>query len=70
MAYSKKLKQVNKSLRISDETCSLHKEILDVIMVNGFLIKQENWNESQMEMRATYDSFRIINLVNNHLNKK
>ncbi len=41
----------------------LHKSILEIIMENGFLIKQENWNVSQMETRATYDSFRIINLL-------
>lgn len=42
---------------------SLHQHILEIIMENGFLIKQENWNEEQMEIRAIYDAFRIINLI-------
>ena len=32
-------------------------------MENGFLIKQENWDVKSMEMRAEYDSFRILNLI-------
>jgi hypothetical protein len=67
MAYSKNLKQRNKALHIADVSGSLHRQILEVIMENGFLIKERNWNEGQMEIRATYDSFRIINLVSNHL---
>jgi hypothetical protein len=51
----------------TDVSGSLHRQILEIIMENGFLIKQENWNEKQMEMRAVYDSFRIMNLIGNHL---
>lgn len=47
---------------------SLHRQILEVIMENGFLVKQESWDEEQMEIRAIYDSFRIINLVKDHQN--
>ena len=67
MAYSKNLKQRDKALHIADVSGSLHRQILEVIMENGFLIKQENWNEKQMEMRAVYDSYRILNLVSSHL---
>lgn len=67
MAYSKNLKQRNKVLHIADVSGSLHHQILKVIMENGFLIKQENWDDKQMEMRATYDAFRIMNLVSSHL---
>ena len=67
MAYSKNLKQIDKSLHIADVSGSLHRQILDIIMENGFLIKQENWDEKQMEFRATYDAFRIINFVGSHL---
>ena len=52
---------------ITDVIKSLHGEILDIIMENGFLIKQEKWNIEQQEIRATYESFRIINLVNDKL---
>lgn len=67
MAYSKKLKQQNKKLRINDADNSLHRQIREVIMENEFLVKQEGWNASQVEIRATYDAFRIINLVEAHL---
>ena len=67
MAYSKNLKQRDKALHIADVSGSLHRQILEVIMENGFLIKQENWDEKQMEIRATYDAFRIMNLVGTHL---
>lgn len=52
---------------ITDVIKSLHSEILYIIMENGFLIKQENWNVEQQELRAVYDSFRIINIVNDKL---
>ena len=52
---------------ITDVIKSLHSEILNVIMENGFLIKQENWSIEKQEIRATYDSFRIVNLVNDKL---
>ena len=61
-----KLSQKQQS-HITDVIKSLHSEILNVIMENGFLIKQENWSIEQQEIRATYDSFRIINLVNDKL---
>lgn len=63
------LKAENEKLkfRLSVVIKSLHSEILNVIMENGFLIKQENWSIEQQEIRATYDSFRIINLVNDKL---
>ena len=52
---------------IADVIKSLHSEILNVIMENGFLIKQENWNVEQQELRAVYDSFRIINIINDKI---
>ena len=67
MAYSKNLKQRNKALHIADVSGSLHSQILEVIMENGFLIKQENWDEKKMEIRGIYDAFRIMNLVGSHL---
>jgi hypothetical protein len=67
MAYSKKLKQRDKVLHIADVSGSLHRQILEVIMENGFLNKENNWTDSQMEIRATYDAFRIMNLVSSHL---
>jgi hypothetical protein len=63
MAKLSKKQQSN----ITDVIKSLHGEILDIIMENGFLIKQEKWNIEQQEIRATYESFRIINLVNDKL---
>lgn len=68
MAYSKNLKQRDKILYVTDVSGTLHHQILEVIIENGLLFKQENWDESQMEFRATYDAFRIINLVSKHLN--
>jgi septum formation inhibitor-activating ATPase MinD len=68
MAYSKNLKQRDKVLRIADVSGSLHRQILEIIMENGFLIKQENWDTSHMEMRAVYDAYRVLNLVEEHLN--
>lgn len=67
MAYSKNLKQRNKALHIADVSGSLHRQILKVIMENGFLNKENNWTDSEMEIRATYDAFRIMNLVSSHL---
>lgn len=52
---------------IADIIESFHSEILNVIMENGFLIKQENWSIEQQELRAVYDSFRIINIINDKL---
>ena len=49
---------------------SLHSEIMDVVMENSFLIKQENWDVASQEMRAVYDSFRIINIVTDKLLNK
>lgn len=68
MGYSKNLKQRNNKIYISDINYTLHNQILEVIMENGFLIKENNWNDEQMEIRAAYDSFRILNLVSDHLN--
>lgn len=67
MAYSKNLKQRNKALHIADVSGSLHRQIIEVIMENGFLNKENNWTDAQMEIRATYDAFRIMNLVDSHL---
>ena len=41
----------------------LHKKIVEIVMENGFLVTQEKWSVKQMESRAIYDSFRIINLI-------
>lgn len=60
-------KQQNGNDFIADVSGSLHRQILEVIMENGFLVKQENWDEKQMEIRAIYDAFRIMNLVSSHL---
>ncbi len=68
MAHCKKIKQENKLLVIHDPNLSLHDVIYKLIMENGFLIKEHNWSIEQMEIRATYDAFRITNLVNKHLN--
>lgn len=46
---------------------SLHGEIMDVVMENSFLIKQENWDVPSQEMKAVYDSFRIIHIITDKL---
>ena len=69
MAYSKNLIQRNKKLIISDENHLLHSSIVEVIMEYGFIILENNIENSGKRIRAVYDSYRIMNLVNNHLDK-
>ena len=69
MAYSKNLVTVNKELKISDKEYVLHKQIKAIIMENGFLIKENEWDVSGMEIRANYNSFRIINIIQSYLAK-
>jgi hypothetical protein len=68
MAYSKNIKQENKKLFLSDNDSILHNNIESVLREYGLLMKQYDWNESQVNTRSFYDTRRIFNLINEHLN--
>jgi hypothetical protein len=42
-------------------------KVLEIIMENGFIIREKKLECSEMQTRATYDSFRIINLISDYL---
>jgi len=42
---------------------SLHNDFRNILIENAILAKENNWDITSIEMRGTYDSFRILNLI-------
>jgi len=47
---------------------SLHDKIRSVIIENSIITKEQNWDLKSCELRATYDAFRILNIIQDKFN--
>lgn len=47
-----------------------HSKIVKVLMELQFISKENDWNNSQKEIRATYDAHRILNLMDKESSKE
>jgi len=42
---------------------SLHDKIRSVIIENSIITKEQDWDLKSIQIRGTYDAFRILNII-------
>jgi len=53
--------KLTKKQRLAIE--SIREEVQNILIENSLLAKENNWDFTKIELRSTYDSFRILNII-------